>query len=111
LILIRLLAVVWIWLVSPGGDFARAHAPLQETNRDGVVHDEFFSGAVQDLTETSVSVCRSIPGKSPETRVFTIDGETIVEGKLKKMVRVTVGYRTHDGHDHAWRIIVRDAAE
>ncbi len=83
----------------------------QESNRDGILQDEFFSGSVQEVSETTVSVSRSLPGKNPETRVFLMDADTIVEGKLKKLARVTVGYRTHDGQDHAWRIIVRESPE
>jgi hypothetical protein len=84
---------------------------VQETNRDGILQDEFFSGSIQEVSETSVTVSRSLPGKSPETRSFVVDSDTIIEGKLKKLARVTVGYRTHDGQDHAWRIIVRDSPE
>ncbi len=72
---------------------------------------EFFSGSVQDLSETSVSVTRSLAGKTPETRMFQLSNDTIVEGHLKKQARVTVGFRTHDGQDHAWRIIVRENPE
>ncbi|MBY0505885.1 MAG: hypothetical protein K2X03_18355 [Bryobacteraceae bacterium] len=84
---------------------------FQETNRDGSSHDEFYSGAVQEVSETTVAVARQLPGKQAETRVFVLDGDTIVEGRLKKQVRVTVGYRSHDGQDHAWRIIVRETPE
>lgn len=109
--LLSLLTLLCLGLVPQGREAAAPNGWAQETNRDGVVHDEFFSGSVQEISETSVSVTRMLPGKSPETRVFLLDSETIVEGKIKKLARVTVGYRTHDGQDHAWRIIVRDSPE
>ncbi len=80
------------------------------THEDGVA-DEFFSGSVQEFSESSVTVSRSLPGKSAETRVFVMDGETKVEGKLKKLARVTVGFHSHDGQDLAWRIIVRESPD
>lgn len=110
MILTRTLAILWLGIAVQGCNLARAYA-CQETNRDGIAHDEFFSGSVQDVSETSVSVSRSLPGKNPETKVFVLDAETIVEGKLKKLARVTVGFRSHDGQDYAWRIIVRDSPE
>ena len=82
----------------------------QESSHDAV-HDEFFSGSVQEVSETSVTVSRSLPGKPPETRSFVLGSDTIIEGRLKKLARVTVGYRTQDGVDHAWRIIVRENPE
>jgi hypothetical protein len=107
----RVFITLLLCLVFQGGELARANSPGQETQNDGVIHDEFFSGSVTEVSETTVAVCRTLPGKDPETKVFVVDSETIIEGKLKKAVRVTVGYRTHDGQDHAWRIIVRDSAD
>ena len=112
--LTRAISILWLSLGIQASDGARFDAigcSDQETNRDGIVHDEFFSGTVHDVSETSVTVSRTLPGKNPETRVFLMDTETIIEGKLKKLARVTVGYRTHDGQDHAWRIIVRESQE
>ena len=108
--LARALSILWLGIAVHSPYLSRIHA-CQETNRDGIAHDEFFSGSVQEVSETSVSVSRSLPGKNPETKVFMMDAETIVEGKLKKLARVTVGFRSHDGQDYAWRIIVRDSPE
>ena len=110
MILLRALAILWLGTCVQSCVLTRVYA-CQDTNRDGIVHDEFFSGSVQEVSENSVSVSRSLPGKNPETKVFVLDAETIVEGKLKKLARVTVGFRSHDGQDHAWRIIVRDTPE
>ncbi len=103
-------ALLFLWLsLSLQGD-EKARAGLRQTQESNP-QDEFFSGTVQELSETSVSVSRTLPGKSAETRVFSVDSETVIEGKLKKQVRVTVGYRTRDGQEHAWRIIVRESPE
>lgn len=106
--MIRAVLIVWLSLALQGVEKASAaREPWQENS----AHEEFFSGTVLELSETSVSVSRALPGKSPETRVFSIDSETIVEGKLKKQARVTVGYRARDGHEYAWRIIVRETPD
>jgi len=107
--LVKLLFVGWV-LFGLTHTPERAAVLSQEAEgqeADGLPN-EFFSGSIQDLSETWVSVARSLAGKTPETRVFQRNNDTIVEGHLKKQARVTVGYRTHDGQDHAWRIIVRE---
>lgn len=112
----RFFVILGLSLVGEGYDLVTARAQAaqpsdQETNRDGPAHEEFFSGSVQEVSEHTVKVARSLPGKAPEQRVFVMDPDTVVEGRLKRQVRVTVGYRSHDGQDHAWRIIVREPAE
>ena len=109
---IRTFTLLWLVLTPNGAGFARAQGftPLTVA-ADDVMPDEFYSGAVQEFSETSVTVSRSLPGKTPETRVFVMDAETKVEGKLKKLARVTVGYHTLEGQDVAWRIIVRETPE
>lgn len=79
--------------------------------QDAPPSESFFSGTVQELSDTSITVSRALPGKNPEAQVFSLDRETVIEGKLKKQVRVTVGYRTRNGQDYAWRIIVRESPE
>ena len=109
---IRTFTLLWLVLAPNGAGFARAQAVAAVNSvSDDVMPDEFYSGSVQEFSETSVAVSRSLPGKTPETRVFVMDAETKVEGKLKKLARVTVGYHTHDGQDVAWRIIVRESPE
>ena len=110
-----LLLVLACSSVVPGVEKSWASAEvelssIQEANPDGTP-GEFFSGIVQEFSDTSVSVSRTLPGKSAETRIFLLDGDTIIEGKLRKSARVTVGFRTHEGQDHAWRIIVRESPE
>ena len=109
---IRAYIVLWLILTLQGAGILRIHVlAVANAVADDVMPDEFFSGSVQEFSDTSVTVSRSLPGKSPETRVFVLDVETKVEGKLKKLARVTVGYRTHEGQEVAWRIIVRESPE
>jgi hypothetical protein len=70
--------------------------------------EEYFSGIVVSYTEETVTVARTILGKSSSSRHFAITSETQIEGKLKVKVRVTVKYVTKDEVDHALHIIVRN---
>ena len=109
---IRAFIVLWLILTLQGAGILRIHVlAVANAVSDDVMPDEFFSGSVQEFSDTSVTVSRSLPGKSPEPRVFVLDVETKVEGKLKKLARVTVGYRNHEGQEVAWRIIVRESPE
>ena len=109
---VRTFTLLWLVLAPHGAGIGCAQAWfVANALTDDVIPDEFYSGSVQEFTETSVTVARLLPGKPPETRVFVMDSETKVEGKLKKLARVTVGYHIHDGQDVAWRIIVRESPE
>lgn len=69
---------------------------------------EFFSGMVTEVTEDQVTVERVLAGRPPERRVFSILSGTIIEGVLRKNVRVTVGFVvSEENKDEAHRIIVR----
>jgi hypothetical protein len=67
---------------------------------------EFFSGEVVEITADRIEVVRTALGKS-ETRRFTINEETKLEGTPKKGSRVTVGYN-EKSPEIATRVIVRD---
>jgi hypothetical protein len=69
--------------------------------------DHFFSGTVTAKTEDSITVTRSVLGKSPVTRTFTISPETRIEGKLRVKARVTVRYIEREEGDVAVHVIVR----
>ena len=69
--------------------------------------EEYFSGTVVAYAEESVTVARTVLGKSSSSRRFVITNETQIEGKLKVKVRVTVQYITKDEVDRALHIIVR----
>lgn len=69
---------------------------------------EFFSGTVMEVTEDQITVERVLAGRPPERRVFSIVSDTIIEGVLRKNVRVTVGFVvSEENKDEAHRIIVR----
>ena len=44
MILTRALTILWLGISVQSCEFTRAYA-CQDTNRDGIVHDEFFSGS------------------------------------------------------------------
>jgi hypothetical protein len=67
---------------------------------------EFFSGVVEELSNGRITVSRTALGKT-ETRTFTINAETKVEGQLRTKVRVTVRFKKADEGEVAVHIIVR----
>jgi len=73
------------------------------------VQDQFFAGIVTALSDTSVTVTRTVLGKESTVHTFTITPETHIEGKPKLKSRVTVRYVTGENGDRAVRIIVRTA--
>ena len=73
--------------------------------------DQFFAGIVTALSETSVTVTRTVLGKESTARTFTITPETHIEGKPKVKSRVTVRYVSDENGNRAVRIIVRGAPQ
>lgn len=73
------------------------------------VHSQYFSGYVTEWTAEagSLTVSRKGTGKEMVHKVFAIDGQTKVEGKLKLNARVTVRYEAVADTNRAVRIIVR----
>ena len=70
--------------------------------------NDIFSGTVTASLPDSVTVVRKVPARADESRVFIVDRDTKIEGKLKTNARVTVRFRTDaDGAVHALRVIVR----
>ena len=68
----------------------------------------YFSGFVTELKESSVAVSRKASnGKSTIEKLFAIDPQTKVDGKLKVNSRVTVRYETMGNVQRAIHIIVR----
>jgi hypothetical protein len=70
--------------------------------------EQYFSGTVVSYAGEIVTVARTVLGKNSSSRYFTITGDTLIEGKLKIKVRVTVQYVTKDEVDYAVHIIVRN---
>ena len=69
--------------------------------------EQYFSGTVVSYAGEKVTVARTVLGKNSSSRYFTITGDTLIEGKLRVKVRVTVQYITKDEVDYAVHIIVR----
>jgi hypothetical protein len=70
--------------------------------------NDIFSGTVTSVAADSVTVVRKVPARPDESRVFIVDKDTKIEGKLKANTRVTVRFRADaDGAVHALRVMVR----
>ena len=94
--------------------FCAALAPAQEatlpksdSSASEPKYDNTFAGPIVDLTRDKIKVSRSILGKPAENREFLIKPDTRIEGKLRKNVKVTVGFVTTDEGDVARLIVVR----
>jgi hypothetical protein len=70
--------------------------------------DQYFSGTVVVYASETITVARTVLGKTSSSRQFVISNDTQIEGKLKVKARVTVQYITKDEVDHAVHIIVRN---
>ena len=77
--------------------------------------DQFFAGIVTALSDTSLTVTRTVLGKDSTIRTFNITAETHIEGKPRLKSRVTVRFiseKSDDGETQTYRavrIIVRGA--
>jgi hypothetical protein len=100
----RLLAGALLLLLSP---VARVPARGQDPAPTQQSRSEFFSGVITAFSSDRITVFRTVPQKSSETRTFAINKETRVEGKLRVKARVTVRYVRDDDGDRALHIIVR----
>jgi hypothetical protein len=69
--------------------------------------EEYFSGTVIAYVGESVTVARTVLGKSGSSRRFVVTRETQIEGKLRVKCRVTVQYVSKEEVDQALHIIVR----
>lgn len=103
--MVRALCVFMLSIAGLVG--ATVRMPAQESPAGGEAAS-FFSGVVTELASGSITVSRTILGKSAETRTFTINSETRVEGQLKVKSRVTVRFAPGDDGDVAVSIVVRD---
>jgi hypothetical protein len=70
-------------------------------------YDDTFSGSILELTNSKITVSRSILGKQPEKRTFLITADTRIEGKMRVKLKVTIGFVTSDDGDVARLIVVR----
>ena len=83
-------------------DLSKPDSPKTEPK-----YDDTFSGSIIELTTSKITVSRSILGKPAEKRVFLINSDTRIEGKLHVKVKVTIGFVSSDDGDVARLIVVR----
>jgi hypothetical protein len=69
----------------------------------------FWSGRVVEISEDSVTVRRTLPGREPQDRKFQRTPSTKVDGEMEIDSRVTVGYVEEAQASIAKRILVRRA--
>ena len=70
-------------------------------------YDQTYSGTILELTDSKLTVSRSILGKPAEKHSFAIVNDTRIEGKLRLKLKVTVGYVTTPDGDVARLIVAR----
>jgi hypothetical protein len=97
-----LVAVAWTPVARPQEASPAQQAPAQEAE----TQTETFSGTVTDLKSDRVTVRRSIAGSTAESKVFLIQSDTRVEGKLRLKARVTVGFVANENGEAVARLIV-----
>jgi hypothetical protein len=83
-------------------DLSKPDSPKTEPK-----YDDTFSGSIIELTTSKITVSRSILGKPAEKRVFLINSDTRIEGKLHVKLKVTIGFVSSDDGDVARLIVVR----
>ena len=92
---------VFLALASAG------HLQSQDPAPAAQPHDQFLAGTITALSETSITVTRTVMGKDSTIRTFAITPSTEIKGKPKLDWRVTVRFVSGEGGDRAVRIIVR----
>lgn len=98
---------IWILLFAalPAPTLIRAQDPAATAAQP---HSQVFSGFVTDFTPTTVAVSRkNASGNEMVHKVFVIDAQTKVEGKIKLKARVTVQFMIDADSSRALRVIVR----
>lgn len=97
--------VISVCLALPANSVRGQDPPAQQQQPD-----QYFAGFVTSLTETSITVTRTVLGKST-VRTFGVTPETVIQGgKPKLKSKVTVKWVSSDEGDRAIKIILRGAA-
>jgi hypothetical protein len=106
---VRLLScgVIGVLLALAGSNPARSQDPTPSAQQPV---DQYFAGVVTALTDDSITLTRTVLGKST-VRSFAITAETVVQGgKPKLKSKVTVKWVSGDNGDRAVKIILRGSA-
>jgi hypothetical protein len=89
---------------------ARSSYPQQQERPWGAAasKDQFFTGTVMAVDDSSLTVNRTVLGKNSSTKTFILTAETMYEGgKPQVRAQVTIRYVTTEDGDRALRVIVR----
>ncbi len=99
-----ILGILTFFLACP------AFLPAQTTEEPsaGQPRDQFFAGYITAVSDTEITVSRTVLGKQSSTRTFQITPETKIEGKPKVKAKVTVQFVAGEEGDRAVHIIVRE---
>ena len=80
--------------------------PAQSTQAKA--RDQFFTGTVTSIDDTSLTVNRMVLGKNSSTKTFLVTTETRFEGgRPRAGSQVTVRYVTTEDGDRAVHVILR----
>ena len=98
-------AVLLVFLASSATTFPQKPAQAQTQAK---TKDQFFTGTVTAIDDTSLTVNRMVLGKNSSTKTFIVTAETRFEGG-KPLVRsqVTVRFVTTSDGDRAVNVILR----
>jgi len=102
---VRLLScgVIGVLLALAGSNPLRSQDPPPSAQQP----DQYFAGVVTALTDDSITLTRTVLGKST-VRAFAITPETVVQGgKPKLKSKVTVKWVSGENGDRAVKVILR----
>ena len=95
--------VIGVFLALAGFNLARSQDPPSVQQPQ----DQYFAGIVTAFSETSITITRTVLGKST-VRTFVITAETVTQGgKPKVKSKVTVKWVAGNDGDQAVKIILR----
>ena len=100
-----LTGIVWTFLAAGA---ATPSFPQKPQTAAAKAKDQFFTGIVMEIDETTLTVNRMILGKNSTTKKFLLASDTQFEGGRPKIrSQVTVRYISTDEGDRAVHIILR----
>jgi|SRR3984885_371932 hypothetical protein len=102
---VRLLlcGVISVFLALASADRLHSQDPAPAAQ----AHDQLMAGTITALSDTSITVTRTVMGRDSTIRTFAITPATEIKGKPKMDWRVTVRFVAEGNGDRAVRITVR----